>query len=869
MLEAYRAHAAERAALGIPPLPLTAKQTGELVALLKNPQQLAKAGEEAFLVDLLTHRVPAGVDDAAKVKAAFLAKVAKGEEACALISREKATELLGTMLGGYNVKPLIDLLDDAAVGAAAAKGLKGTLLMFDYFHDVAEKAKKGNANAKAVMQSWADAEWFTSRPEVAKKISVTVFKVTGETNTDDLSPAPDAWSRPDIPLHGLAMLKNPREGIVPEKPGERGPIGLIDELKKKGHPVAYVGDVVGTGSSRKSATNSVIWWTGEDIPFVPNKRYGGFCLGGKIAPIFFNTQEDAGAFPIECDVAQMAMGDVIDIYPYEKKVEKNGQVIASFAYKSEVLLDEVRAGGRINLIIGRGLTARAREALGLPVSTLFRLPQAPKDSGKGFSLAQKMVGRACGLPEGKGVRPGTYCEPKMTTVGSQDTTGPMTRDELKDLACLGFSADMVMQSFCHTAAYPKLVDVRMHRELPGFISTRGGVALRPGDGVIHSWLNRLLLPDTVGTGGDSHTRFPIGISFPAGSGLVAFAAATGVMPLDMPESVLVRFKGSLAEAGKRGVTLRDLVNAIPYYALKQGLLTVEKKGKKNVFSGRILEIEGLPDLKVEQAFELSDAAAERSAAACSVHLDKAPIIEYMRSNITLMKWMIANGYQDARTLGRRIKAMEAWIADPQLLKADADAEYAAVIEIDLADVKEPLVACPNDPDDVKLLSEVAGDKIDEVFIGSCMTNIGHFRAAGKVLDGKSDIPTRLWIAPPTKMDAMILNEEGYYAVLGKSGARMEMPGCSLCMGNQAQIRKGSTAMSTSTRNFPNRLGIDTRVYLGSAELAAVCALMGKIPTVAEYLEQVKAVNAKAADVYRYMNFDQIAEFREVADTVTV
>jgi aconitate hydratase 2/2-methylisocitrate dehydratase len=861
VLEAYRAHAAERAALGIPPLPLTAKQTGELVDLLKSPPK----GEEAFLVDLITHRVPAGVDDAAKVKAAFLAKVAKGEEACALISREKATELLGTMLGGYNVKPLIDLLDDAAVGAAAAKGLKGTLLMFDYFHDVAEKAKKGNANAKAVMQSWADAEWFTSRPEVAKKISVTVFKVTGETNTDDLSPAPDAWSRPDIPLHGLAMLKNPREGIVPEKPGERGPIQLIEDLKKKGHPVAYVGDVVGTGSSRKSATNSVIWWTGDDIPFVPNKRYGGFCLGGKIAPIFFNTQEDAGAFPIECDVSQMNMGDVVDIYPYDKKVEKNGQVIATFAYKSEVLLDEVRAGGRINLIIGRGLTARAREALGLPVSTLFRLPQAPKDSGKGFSLAQKMVGRACGLPEGKGVRPGTYCEPKMTTVGSQDTTGPMTRDELKDLACLGFSADMVMQSFCHTAAYPKLVDVRMHRELPGFISTRGGVALRPGDGVIHSWLNRLLLPDTVGTGGDSHTRFPIGISFPAGSGLVAFAAATGVMPLDMPESVLVRFKGKL----QPGVTLRDLVNAIPYYAIKQGLLTVEKKGKKNVFSGRILEIEGLPDLKVEQAFELSDASAERSAAGCTVHLDKAPIIEYMRSNIVLMKWMIANGYQDKRSLERRIKAMEAWIANPQLLKGDADAEYAAVIEIDLADVKEPLVACPNDPDDVKLLSEVAGDKIDEVFIGSCMTNIGHFRAAGKVLDGKSDIPTRLWIAPPTKMDAMILNEEGYYAILGKSGARMEMPGCSLCMGNQAQIRKGSTAMSTSTRNFPNRLGIDTRVYLGSAELAAVCALMGKIPTVAEYLEQVKAVNAKAADVYRYMNFDQIAEFKEVADTVTV
>ena len=865
MLEAYRQHVAERAALGIPPLPLTAKQTEELVALLQAPPK----GEEAFLVDLLTHRVPAGVDDAAKVKAAFLAKVSRGETACTLISREKATELLGTMLGGYNVKPLIDLLDDAAVGTIAAQGLKGTLLMFDAFHDVAEKAKKGNAEAKAVMQSWADAEWFTSRPEVPKKISVTVFKVTGETNTDDLSPAPDAWSRPDIPLHGLAMLKNPREGITPEKPGERGPMKLIEELKQKGHPVAYVGDVVGTGSSRKSATNSVIWWTGEDIPFVPNKRYGGSCLGGKIAPIFFNTQEDAGAFPIECDVSGMNMGDVIDIFPYDKKIEKDGKAIATFEYKSEVLLDEVRAGGRINLIIGRGLTARAREALGLPVSTLFRLPQAPKDSGKGYSLAQKMVGRACGLPEQKGIRPGTYCEPKMTTVGSQDTTGPMTRDELKDLACLGFSADMVMQSFCHTAAYPKLVDVRMHRELPSFISTRGGVALRPGDGVIHSWLNRLLLPDTVGTGGDSHTRFPIGISFPAGSGLVAFAAATGVMPLDMPESVLVRFKGSLEEAGKRGVTLRDLVNAIPYYALKAGLLTVEKKGKKNVFSGRILEIEGLPDLKVEQAFELSDAAAERSAAACSVHLDKAPIIEYMRSNIVLMKWMIANGYEDKRTLGRRIQAMEAWIANPQLLKADADAEYAAVIEIDLADVKEPLVACPNDPDDVKTLSEVAGDKIDEVFIGSCMTNIGHFRAAGKVLEGKSDIPTRLWIAPPTKMDAMILNEEGYYAVLGKSGARMEMPGCSLCMGNQAQIRKGSTAMSTSTRNFPNRLGIDTRVYLGSAELAAVCALMGKIPTAAEYLEQVKAVNAKAADVYRYMNFDQIAEFRDVAEGVTV
>jgi aconitate hydratase 2 / 2-methylisocitrate dehydratase len=865
MLEAYRAHVAERAALGIPPLPLTKQQTQELVELLKGPP----TGEASLLVELLTHRVPAGVDDAAKVKAEFLAKVSRGETPCTLVSAALATELLGTMLGGYNVKPLIDLLDDKEVGAVAANGLKGTLLMFDAFHDVADKAKAGNSNAKAVMQSWADAEWFTSRPEVPKKISVTVFKVTGETNTDDLSPAPDAWSRPDIPLHGLAMLKNAREGITPEKPGERGPMKLIEELKQKGHPVAYVGDVVGTGSSRKSATNSVIWWTGDDIPFVPNKRYGGFCLGGKIAPIFFNTQEDAGAFPIECDVGQMNMGDVIDIYPYEKKVEKAGKVIATFDYKSEVLLDEVRAGGRINLIIGRGLTTRARQVLGLPVSTLFRLPQNPADTGKGYTLAQKMVGRACGLPElsgqQRGIRPGTYCEPKMTSVGSQDTTGPMTRDELKDLACLGFSADLVMQSFCHTAAYPKLVDVKTHRTLPSFITARGGISLKPGDGVIHSWLNRFLLPDTVGTGGDSHTRFPIGISFPAGSGLVAFAAATGVMPLDMPESVLVRFRGKL----QPGITLRDMVNAIPYYAIKAGLLTVEKKGKKNIFSGRILEIEGLPDLKVEQAFELTDASAERSAAGCTVRLNKEPIVEYLRSNITLMKWMIAEGYEDKRTLGRRIKAMEDWIANGTLLQPDADAEYAAVIEIDMNEIKEPLLACPNDPDDVKPLSAVQGDKIDEVFIGSCMANIGHFRAAGKILDGKSDIPTRLWIAPPTKMDAMMLNEEGYYSVLGKSGARMEMPGCSLCMGNQAQIRKGSTAVSTSTRNFPNRLGIDTRVYLSSAELAAVCALLGRIPTLPEYLEHVKTLEGKSADVYRYMNFNKIIEFQDVADTVTV
>jgi aconitate hydratase 2/2-methylisocitrate dehydratase len=865
VLEAYRSHVAERAALGIPPLPLNAQQTADLVELLKNPPK----GEEDFLVELITYRVPAGVDDAARVKAGFLAAVAKGEVKCALISRVRATELLGTMLGGYNVKPLIDVLGDAECGAAAAEGLKKTLLVFDFFHDVKELADKGNANAKGVLQSWADGEWFTSRPEVPASQKLTVLKVTGETNTDDLSPAPDAWSRPDIPLHALAMLKNPRPGIDADEPGSRGPIKQLEALAKKGNQIAYVGDVVGTGSSRKSATNSVLWFTGEDIPFVPNKRFGGVCLGSKIAPIFFNTMEDAGALPIEIDAGQMDMGDEIELKVDQATAKvtalKNGQVIAESQLKTPVILDEVRAGGRIPLIIGRGLTTKAREALGLPPSTLFRLPQDPADSGKGFSLAQKMVGRACGLPEGKGIRPGTYCEPKMTTVGSQDTTGPMTRDELKDLACLGFSADMVMQSFCHTAAYPKPVDVKMHHELPTFIETRGGVALRPGDGVIHSWLNRLLLPDTVGTGGDSHTRFPIGISFPAGSGLVAFAAATGVMPLDMPESVLVRFKGKL----QPGITLRDMVNAIPLAAIKQGLLTVEKKGKKNVFSGRILEIEGLPDLKVEQAFELSDAAAERSAAACAVQLNPEPIAEYLTSNITLMKWMIANGYQDKRTLERRIKAMEAWIADPKLLKGDADAEYAAVIEIDMDQIKEPIVACPNDPDDVKLLSEVAGDKIDEVFVGSCMTNIGHFRAASKLLEGKSDIPVRLWIAPPTKMDQHVLTEEGHYGVLGRTGARMEMPGCSLCMGNQAQIRKGSTAMSTSTRNFPNRLGIDTRVYLGSAELASVCALLGKIPTPAEYMEHQGVISKNADSIYRYMNFDQIKEFKDVADTVNV
>ncbi|EIT68049.1 MULTISPECIES: bifunctional aconitate hydratase 2/2-methylisocitrate dehydratase [Hydrocarboniphaga] len=863
MLQAYRQHLAERAALGIPPLSLSAQQTAEVIELIKNPP----AGEEAFLVDLLTHRVPPGVDDAAKVKASFLTAVADGELKVSLISRAKATELLGTMVGGYNVKPLIDLLGDAEVGTVAAEALKKTLLMFDFFHDVAELAKAGNANAKSVIQSWADAEWFTSRPKVADKITVTVFKVPGETNTDDLSPAPDAWSRPDIPLHYLAMLKNLRSDAAfqPEEDGKRGPIQFIEDLKKKGNLVAYVGDVVGTGSSRKSATNSVIWATGEDIPFVPNKRFGGVTLGGKIAPIFFNTQEDSGSLPIEVDVSNFEMGDVIDVYPYQGKIEKNGAVAATFELKSQVLLDEVQAGGRINLIIGRSLTGKAREFLGLPASTLFRLPQSPAASTKGFTLAQKMVGRAVGLPEGQGVRPGTYCEPKMTTVGSQDTTGPMTRDELKDLACLGFSADLVMQSFCHTAAYPKPVDVKTHRELPAFISNRGGVALRPGDGVIHSWLNRLLLPDTVGTGGDSHTRFPIGISFPAGSGLVAFGAATGVMPLDMPESVLVRFKGQM----QPGVTLRDLVHAIPLYAIKAGLLTVAKAGKKNIFSGRVLEIEGLPDLKVEQAFELSDASAERSAAGCTIKLNQAPVIEYMNSNIVLMKNMIADGYKDARTLERRIKAMEAWLAAPNLMEADKDAEYAAVIEIDLADIKEPIVCCPNDPDDAKFLSEVAGTKIDEAFIGSCMTNIGHFRAAGKVLEGKKDIPVRLWVAPPTKMDAAELTKEGVYNTFGTAGARTEMPGCSLCMGNQAQIKEGSTAISTSTRNFPNRLGKNTNVFLGSAELAAVASKLGRLPTVEEYLAETGVITKNADKIYKYLNFNQIEEYAETAKSVSV
>ncbi|MDK1683455.1 bifunctional aconitate hydratase 2/2-methylisocitrate dehydratase [Acinetobacter terrestris] len=868
MLEAYRQHVAERAALGVPPKPLDDVQTADLVELLKNPP----AGEEAFLVDLLENRVPAGVDQAAYVKAAFLAALAKGEATSPLISKERAVYLLGTMLGGYNVAPLVALLDDAELSELAAEALKKTLLVFDAFHDVADKAKAGNANAQAVMQSWADAEWFTTRPDVPSEIKLTVFKVTGETNTDDLSPAQDAWSRPDIPLHANAMLKNVRDGINPEVPGEVGPLNQIKELIAKGNQVAYVGDVVGTGSSRKSATNSVLWFFGDDIAHIPNKKDGGYCLGSKIAPIFFNTMEDAGALPIEIDVANMNMGDeiVLKIDHAAAKVtaSKNGAVIAESDLKTPVLLDEVRAGGRINLIVGRGLTTKAREALGLPVSTLFRVPVQPAATGKGFTQAQKMVGRACGLPEGQGVLPGTYCEPRMTTVGSQDTTGPMTRDELKDLACLGFSADLVMQSFCHTAAYPKPIDVQMQHSLPDFIMNRGGVSLRPGDGIIHSWLNRMLLPDTVGTGGDSHTRFPIGISFPAGSGLVAFAAATGVMPLDMPESVLVKFKGKM----QPGITLRDLVHAIPYYAIQAGDLTVEKKGKKNIFSGRILEIdltEMENDLTVEQAFELSDASAERSAAGCSITLSEEKVAEYLKSNITMLKWMISEGYGDARTMARRVENMEKWLANPSLLKADADAEYTKVYEIDLADIKEPVLCCPNDPDDAKLLSDVQGVKIDEVFVGSCMTNIGHFRATGKLLEKVPGgvLSTRLWIAPPTRMDERQLMEEGFYNIYGKAGARTEMPGCSLCMGNQARVAPNTTCVSTSTRNFPNRLGQGANVYLASAELASVAAVLGKLPTPEEYQQYAAQIDSMSADIYQYLSFDKMSDYTDAAANV--
>lgn len=861
VLEAYRKHVEERAVLGIVPKPLDADQTVNLVELLKSPP----AGEESTLLDLLENRIPPGVDEAAYIKAGFLSAIVKGESQSPLVSKEKALELLGTMQGGYNIDPLISSLDDPFLGPIAAKALSHTLLMFDAFHDVEEKARAGNVFAKEVMASWADAQWFLAKPDLPEKVTLKVFKVTGETNTDDLSPAQDAWSRPDIPLHALAMLKIAREGIIPDNPGTEGPIKQIDALKKEGYPLVYVGDVVGTGSSRKSATNSVLWFMGEDIPYVPNKRAGGFCLGGKIAPIFFNTMEDAGALPIELDVSMLNMGDLIDVYPFIGEVRRHGsdEILSTFSLKTEVLFDEVRAGGRIPLIIGRGLTDRARESLKLDPSEVFRRPKPVKDTYEGFTLAQKMVGKACGVV---GIRPGTYCEPKMSSVGSQDTTGPMTRDELKDLACLGFSADLIMQSFCHTSAYPKPIDIVTQHTLPDFIMNRGGISLRPGDGVIHSWLNRMLLPDCVGTGGDSHTRFPLGISFPAGSGLVAFAAATGVMPLDMPESILVRFKGKM----QPGITLRDLVHAIPYFAIKKGLLTVDKAGKINAFSGRIVEIEGVEHLSVEQAFELSDASAERSAAGCTVKLSPESIREYLESNIVMLKWMISEGYGDRRTIERRISGMQGWLINPQLLSADFDAKYAEVLEIDLEQIKEPILCAPNDPDDARLLSDVAGVHIDEVFIGSCMTNIGHFRAAGKLLNKfTGTLPTHLWVAPPTKMDKDQLIEEGYYGIFEHAGVRIETPGCSLCMGNQARVADNATVLSTSTRNFPNRLGTGANVFLSSAELAAIGAILGRIPTLDEYLQYMKEIDAGAADTYRYLNFNFMDEYTKKADKIIV
>ena len=847
MLEAYKKIEKERAELGIPPEPLDAEQTADLVELIKE-----NSDDGELLLDLLINRVPAGVDDAAYVKAAFLNDIATKKITCDLIDPTKATFYLGTMLGGYNVEPLINLLDDDECGNEAVKALSQTLLVFDAFNDVAEKSKD-SSNAAKVLKSWAEAEWFTSKPEVPQSITTTVFKVPGETNTDDLSPAPDAWSRPDIPLHALAMYKMPRQGL------SNNPLGEIKKLKEKGHPVCLVGDVVGTGSSRKSATNSVLWHMGDDIPFIPNKRTGGICIGTKIAPIFFNTMEDAGTLVFEADVEKMESGDVITIFPHEGKIEnESSENISSFELKSETFLDEVRAGGRIPLIIGRSLTDKARDFLNLPATDVFVRPGKADESNDGYTLAQKIVGKACGV---EGIRPGTYCEPIMTTVGSQDTTGPMTRDELKELACLGFTSDLVMQSFCHTAAYPKPVDIETQHTLPEFIKTRGGVALQPGDGIIHSWLNRMLLPDTVGTGGDSHTRFPIGISFPAGSGLVAFGAALGVIPLDMPESVLVRFSGEM----QPGITLRDLVNAIPYAAIQKGLLTVEKEGKKNIFSGRCLEIEGLPNLKIEQAFELSDASAERSASGCTVLLDEEPILEYLKSNIVLLRWLISEGYGDARTLERRAQKMEQWIQNPVLLKPDNNAKYAATIEIDLNEIKEPLLACPNDPDDIKTLSEIGEDKIDEVFIGSCMTNIGHFRAAGKLLKDTSSLPTRLWISPPTRMDKFQLEQEGFYDIFKKAGVRTEVPGCSLCMGNQARVEPNATVVSTSTRNFPNRLGDGADVYLASAELAAISSILGKLPTNDEYQSFMSEINTMSADIFRYMNFNEIKSYKDAAD----
>lgn len=853
MLDAYQQHTQERIAHNIPPRPLDAATVTKLVSLLKMPP----AGQEQYLLDLFTHCIPAGVDEAAYVKASFLAAIARGEDSSPLIQRHVAIKLLGTMQGGYNVAPLVELLDTPDTAREAASQLKHTLLMFDAFNDVEERARQGNTTAQEVLQSWADAEWFLEQPPLADKITLTIFKVSGETNTDDLSPGQDAWSRPDIPLHALAMLKQPRDGISPDDPGTTGPLTQIKQIQAKGYPVVYVGDVVGTGSSRKSATNTLLWYFGRDIPFVPNKRVGGFCFGGKIAPIFFNTLEDAGALPIELDVSTLNMGDVIDLYPHEGKVTRHNsdEVLTTFTLKTRGLLDEVRAGGRIPLIIGRGLTQRARDALNLPPSNVFVIPELPHHSEKGFTLAQKIVGKACEI---EGVRPGMYCEPRITTVGSQDTTGPMTRDELKDLACLGFQADLVMQSFCHTAAYPKPIDIDTQHTLPDFIMNRGGVSLRPGDGIIHSWLNRMLLPDTVGTGGDSHTRFPLGLSFPAGSGLVAFAAATGVMPLDMPESVLVRFTGT----PRSGITLRDLVHAIPLIARERGLLTVGKTNKQNIFSGRILEIEGLEHLTVEQAFELSDASAERSAAGCTITLAEDKVCDYLKSNITLLKWMIANDYGNQRTLERRIVRMERWLETPQLMRADADAEYAAVINIDLATINQPILCAPNDPDDARWLSDVAGTSIEEVFIGSCMTNIGHFRAAGKLLEqhqGKA-LDTRLWLAPPTRMDRSILEAEGYYTLFKKIGARLEVPGCSLCMGNQARVADNASVVSTSTRNFPHRLGNNANVFLASAELAAMTALLGHLPSLEEYQSNMTTLDTQSADIYRYMSFDLMPQY---------
>ena len=846
MLKNYKEHVEERLQEGIPPLPLNAEQVSGLVELLKAPP----AGEEDFILDLITNRTPAGVDPAAYVKAAFLTDVAKGATSSPLIDKQLATKLLGTMLGGYNVESLIGLLEDDTVGGLAADGLSKTLLMFNAKHDVIELSKT-NKNAKRVVDSWSDAEWFTNKPKLPEVIKAIVFRVEGEINTDDLSPAPDAPSRPDIPLHALAMLKKTMDH----------PLEKIKKLKESGLPIVFVGDVVGTGSSRKSATNSLLWHIGEDIPFIPNKKQAGICIGGKIAPIFFNTLEDSGALAFECDVSKMNLGDVIEIYPYEQKVvnSETNEQLCNYEYKSNTLLDGVRAGGRIPLIIGRSLTDETREILKLETSTIFTRPDEAEKSQRGFTLAQKMVGKACGV---EGIRPGIYCEPRMSTVGSQDTTGPMTRDELKELACLGFNSDLVMQSFCHTAAYPLPKDVEMQHSLPEFIQTRGGVALKPGDGIIHSWLNRMLLPDMVGTGGDSHTRFPLGISFPAGSGLVAFGAALGVMPLDMPESVLVKFKGEI----QPGITLRDLVNAIPYAALQSGQLTLPKEGKINIFSGRCLEIEGLPDLKVEQAFELSDASAERSASGCTIKLNEEPIREYLESNITLLRWLISEGYEDKKTLERRAQAMESWLENPILMRADEDAEYAAVIEIDLNEITEPLLACPNDPDDIKPLSEIANTQIDEVFIGSCMTNIGHFRAAGKLLENESELPSKLWVSPPTKMDKHQLTQEGYYDIFENAGVRLEMPGCSLCMGNQARVEAESTVVSTSTRNFPNRLGDGANVYLASAEVAAISATLGHIPTKEEYSSYMSEINSMSSDIYRYLNFHEIASYKEAANS---